>query len=89
MMNGDISIPKSFLGEDTREWFQKFEICSSTNGWDTAMKTKKLPTLLKGEVLTNWMELTDNEKEDYKVTKERLIKHKAPMEFVSLEEFQK
>ena len=50
---------------------------------------KKLLNLLEGEVLVNWMELTDEEKMDYKVAKEELIRKMMPMGFVFLEEFQK
>ena len=84
-----VSIPKSFSGGDVREWFQKFEICSEANGWDGAKKAKKLPTLLEGEALAAWMELTEDEKKDFGVLKSKLIKKLAPLEFVSLEEFQK
>ena len=89
MATTHVSIPKSFSGGDAREWFQKFEICSDANGWEAAKKAKKLPTLLEGEALAAWMELTDEEKSDYDVTKGKLIKKMAPLEFVSLEEFQK
>ena len=89
MATTHISIPKSFSGGDAREWFQKFEICSEANGWDAAKKAKKLPTLLEGEALAVWMELTDGEKNDYSVTKSKLIRKMVPLEFVSLKEFQK
>ena len=84
-----VSIPKSFSSGDAREWFQKFEICSDANGWDGAKKAKKLPTLLEGEALAAWMELTEEEKRDFGVVKEKLIRKLAPLEFVSLEQFQK
>ena len=48
-----------------------------------------MPTLLEGEALAAWMELTDEEKNDYSVTKSKLIRKMAPLKFVSLEEFQK
>ena len=48
-----------------------------------------LPTLLEGEVLAAWMELTEEEKRDFGVVKEKLIRKLAPLEFVSLEQFQK
>ena len=89
MATTHVSIPKSFSGGDAREWFQKFEICSDANGWDATKKAKKLLTLLEGEALAAWMELTDEEKKDYSVAKDKLIKKMAPLEFVSLEEFQK
>ena len=84
-----VSIPKSFSGGDVREWFQKFEICSDANDWDGAKKAKKVPTLLEGEALAAWMELTEDEKKDFGVVKSKLIIKLAPLEFVSLEEFQK
>ena len=85
-----VSIPKSFSSGDAREWsFQKFEICSDANGWDGAKKAKKLPTLLEGEALAAWMELTEEERRDFGVVKEKLIRKLAPLEFVSLEQFQK
>ena len=84
-----VSIPKSFSSGDAREWFQKFEICSDANGWDGAKKAKKLPTLLEGEALAAWMELTEDEKKDFDVAKTKLIRKLAPLEFVSLEQFQK
>ena len=89
MATTHVSIPKSFASGDAREWFQKFEICSEVNGWDAAKKAKKLPTLLEGEAVAAWMELSDKEKSDYGVTKGKLIKKMVPLEFVSLEEFQK
>ena len=44
-------------------------------------KGKKLPTLLK--------ELTEDERKDFAAAKTILIKKLVPLEFVSLEEFQK
>ena len=89
MATTHVSIPKSFASRDAREWFQKFEIFSEVNEWDAAKKVKKLPTLLEGEALAVWMELSGKEKSDYGVTKGKLIKKMVPLEFVWLEEFQK
>ena len=36
-----------------------------------------------------WMELTEDEKKDFDVAKAKLIRKLAPLEFVSLEQFQK
>jgi len=72
-----VSIPKSFSGGDACEWFQKFKIYSTVNGWYGEKKVKKLPTLLEGEALAVWMELTDEEKSDYSATKGKLIKKMA------------
>lgn len=82
-----ISVPKSFCDGDAREWFQRFEICSKANQWNDATKALKLPTLLEGEALAVWLELSDAQKADYKVAKEQLTTKMAPTEFVSLEEF--
>ena len=73
MATTHVSIPKSFSGGDAREWFQKFEICSDANGWDGAKKAKKLPTLLEGEALASWLELTEDEKKDFDAAKAKLI----------------
>ena len=58
MAERHISIPTSFVGGDVAEWFQRFEICSRANRWDTATKALKLPTLLEGEALAIWMDLS-------------------------------
>ena len=47
-------------------------------------RQKKLPTLLDGEALAAWMELTEDEKKNFTVAKAILIKKLAPLEFVSL-----
>ena len=47
------------------------------------MKALKLPTLLEGEALAVWMELSEAEKEDYKSAKTQM----ALVRFVSLEDF--
>ena len=87
MAAGHISVPKSFCDGDAREWFQRFEICCSANQWNGKAKARKFPTLLEGEVLAIWLELSEEQKADYKVAKEQLIKKMVPTEFVSLEEF--
>ena len=87
MAAGHISVPKSFCDRDAREWFQRFEICCSANQWNDEAKARKLPTLLEGEALAIWLELSKEQKADYEVAKEQLIKKMAPTEFVSLEEF--
>ena len=88
-VNRHISIPKSFSEGNTREWFQRFEICCRANGWNDEMKALKLPTLLEGEALAVWMELSEKEQQDIARAKEKMIKKMAPTEFVSLEKFQK
>ena len=87
MAGGHVSVPKSFSDGDAHEWFKRFEICCSANQWNDEIKARKLPTLLEGEALASWLELSDEQQADYKVTKEQLITKMAPNEFVSLEEF--
>ena len=83
----DRHIPKSFTSGDACEWFKRFEICSKANGWSDATKALKLPTLLEGEALAIWLELSEEEQSDYKSAKEKLTSKMMPMVFVSLDEF--
>ena len=87
MATTHISILKPFSGGDARKWLLKFEIYSGENRWDSDKKAKKFPTLL--EALMAWMELTEDERKDFAAEKTMLIKKLAPLEFVSLGEFQK
>ena len=51
------------------------------------MMALKLPTLLEGEVLSVWLELTDEQQKDYKEAKKQLVAKMVPMGFMSLEDF--
>ena len=82
-----ISLPKPFSGGDVKDWFQRFEICARANGWEAATKVTRLPTLLEGEALAIWLELSNEQQEDYKVAKEEIKKAMKPMGFVSLDDF--
>ena len=82
-----ISVPKPLAASDPVEWFQKFEICSKANSWDEARKAVKLPTLLEGEALAIWLDLSDDEQKDYEKVKDKLVTTMTPAEFVSLDEF--
>ena len=92
-----VSVPKPFASGDATDWFQHFDICSKAkfqrfdmcskaNGWSNATKALKLPTLLEGEALTIWLELSE-EQDNYASAKEALVKTMMPMEFVSLDDF--
>jgi len=59
-----ISLLKTFDTGKASEWFQCFEICCRANGWDNEKMVLKLPTLLEGEVLAVWLELTEEEQKD-------------------------
>ena len=82
-----VSLPRPFSSGDVEDWFQRFDICARANGWDAGTKAKKLPTLLEGEALAVWLELTSEEQEDYDETKKLMEKAIMPMNFVSLDEF--
>ena len=57
------------------------------NSWDAAIKAVKLPTLLEGEALAVWLDLTEEEQADYSVTVDKLRRNLAPSWFSSLETF--
>ena len=60
-----ISVPRPFQSGDITEWLLRFDICSKANGWNAAKKALKLPTLLEGEALAAWTELTEEQQADY------------------------
>ena len=82
-----ISLPRQFSEGEPTEWFQKYEICCDTNEWNDATKAKKLPTLLEGEALAIWLELTTEEQESYTTSKAKIIARMVPVRFVSLDDF--
>ena len=73
MAEKHISLPKPFASGDAKEWFQRFEICCNANRWNNDTKAVKLPTLLEGEAIAVWLELTAEQQADYAVAKERII----------------
>ena len=87
MAEHQVSLPRSFSSGDVKDWVQRFDICVRANRWDAATKAKKLPTLLEGEALAVWLELTTKQQEDYVGTKKVMEKAIMPMNFVSLDEF--
>ena len=87
MADRHISILRPFAMGYPIEWFQKFEICSKANRWDAAKMTIKLPTLLEGEALAIWLELSDEEQGTYDTAKENLMTKMTPAGFISLNEF--
>ena len=84
-----ISLPKTFASGDVNEWFKRFEICCSANDWNDATKALKLPTLLEGEALAIWLELSEETQKVYDETKKKIVEKMAPQSFVSLDDFHK
>ena len=81
-----ISLPASFSNGGLVEWFRRFEICCQANDWGVEIKAKTLPTLLEGEAIAVWFELTSEEQDTYGTAKEKIIE---PARFVSLADFHK
>ena len=87
MTTSAISVPKQFSEGSPVEWFQRFEICSNANGWEDEAKAKRLPTLLEGEALAVWLELSEAEQKDYKVAKAKILERMSPVRFISMDDF--
>ena len=64
-----VSLPRPFSCGDVKDWFQQFDIYVRANGWDVETKAKKLPTLLEGEALVVWLELTSEQQVNYDETR--------------------
>ena len=82
-----VSVPKPFDTGDVCGWLRKFEICAKANKWTQETKALKLPTLLEGEALAMWLELSEDEQADYATVKEQLSNKLAHLGFDSLDEF--
>ena len=82
-----ISLPKPFASGDVNEWCQRFEICSKANEWNDGTMALKLPTLLEGEALAVWIELTEDQQKSYATAKKEMVAKMAPVGFISLEDF--
>lgn len=87
MAERHVSIPKSFASGDAIEWFTRYEICCKANDWKDGTPVLKLPTLLEGEALAVWLELSEEQQADYKAAKKAICEAMMPMEFVSLDDF--
>ena len=68
-----ISLPKPFAEGNPVEWFQKYDICCTANGRENEATAKRLPTLLEGEALAVWLELSEAEQKSYKDAKAKII----------------
>ena len=56
---------KSYQAICVRRLAYAFYICSDANGWDKKLRAVKLPTLLEGEALATWLDLSGNERQNY------------------------
>lgn len=56
-----ISVPNPFSTGNASEWFKKFDICCKANKWNEETSAAKLPTLLEGEALAIWLDLSEEE----------------------------
>ena len=51
------------------------------------MKANKLPTLLEGEALVTWLELTAEQQTSYDLAKKSIQERMGPVRFVSMDDF--
>ena len=73
-----VSLPKPFASGNISEWFTRFDICCDANEWDNDKRAAKLPTLLEGEALAVWLDLSAKEKKSYAKVKETLVSRITP-----------
>ncbi|KRX63792.1 hypothetical protein T09_2664 [Trichinella sp. T9] len=62
-----LSLPSSFEDSDFKRWLLYFEVCAKANGWSDTIKTKKLPTFLKGDALIIFLEYPTAVNSNYKL----------------------
>ena len=84
MAKGHISLPKPFASGDVKEWF---DICCTANKWMDATKVAKFPTLMEGEAIAIWLELSEEQQHDYNVARKEITTTMIPTEFVCLDQF--
>jgi len=60
-----ISLPKPFAEGNPVKWFQKNDIFCTADGWENEAKAKRLSTLLEGEAIAVWLELSDAKQKSY------------------------
>ena len=62
-------------------------VTSTDGSWDDDTKAVKLPTLLEGEALAAWLEISTEAKETYAKTKKELLTALSSTSFNTLEKF--
>ena len=76
-----ISLLNIFSKGDLTKWFKRYEICCNVNDWGDELKAKKPPTLLEGEALVTWLELTFEQQSNYGQAKSKILERMGPMKF--------
>ena len=79
MVSKHISLSRQFSEGEPTDWFQKYDMCCDANEWEDKITAKKLPTLLEGEAIAIWLELTTEEKANYVTSKAKIVAGMAPM----------
>ena len=87
MVSNHVSLPKPFASGNISEWFTRFDICCDANEWDDDKRATTLPTLLEGEALAVWLDLSAEEKKSYAKSKEMLVARITPNTFMAIEQF--
>ncbi|KAI6660032.1 polyprotein [Oopsacas minuta] len=85
-----VSIPRVFASGDIEEWLQRYEICALANGLKEEDKALRIPTLLEKEALAVYLELSTEERKDYRHVRDTLLNAFQPPEarFIALQEFE-
>ena len=83
-----ISLPNCFSQGNFADWLECFEICAAANAWQEDTMVLKLPTLLEGEALVEWLGIPVKTRADYIATKQALKNALKTTEFTAFAEFQ-
>ena len=68
-----INLPRPLAGGDPTGLFLKCEIFCMSSNWEDKLKAKKLPTLLEGEPLVVWLDLSEEQLANCKTAKANII----------------
>ena len=68
-----LALPEPLQNEDSCSWFKQYEVCATTNGWETANKLQCLPTLLRGHAWAIYNSLLEDVTDTYDYLKMVLL----------------